>query len=188
MSKAYKILDQSAPYFLTLQVVQWVDIFTRKIYRDIVLDSFNHCTQHKGLEIFAYVIMSNHIHIIARSRNGDLSGCIRDLRRYTSKLMMEVVLHGIESRRGWMNLVFQYEANGHNRNEQFQIWTHENHAEEIYSNCFMEEKINYIHQNPVRAGLVANPEDYLYSSARAYAGKPSRFEPIVLSFGWKTIR
>lgn len=61
MSTGYKIEDQSASYFLTFQIVQWADIFTRKIYRDIIIDSFKYCRDHKGLEIYDYVIMSNHI-------------------------------------------------------------------------------------------------------------------------------
>ncbi len=66
--------------------------------------------------------------------------------------------------------IFEFEAKKNMRMEQHQFWTHENHAELIYSNKFIEQKLNYIHQNPVRAGIVENPEDYLYSSARAYAG------------------
>jgi hypothetical protein len=60
----------------------------------------------------------------------------------------------------------------HYGNEKYQVWTHENHAELIYSNNFIDQMINYIHDNPVRAGIVENPEDYLYSSALAFAGKP----------------
>ena len=56
------------------------------------------------------------------------------------------------------------------RNEKYQVWTHENHAEIVYGNQFMDSKINYIHENPVRAGIVEEAEDYLYSSARSYAG------------------
>ena len=67
MSTGYQIKDQNALHYMTLQVVYWIDIFTRKIYRDIVIDSLMYCQKEKGLEIFAYVIMSNHIHLIAKS-------------------------------------------------------------------------------------------------------------------------
>ena len=63
--------------------------------------------------------------------------------------------------------------------ERYQIWTHENHAEIVYSNQFMDSKINYIHENPVRAGIVERAEDYLYSSARNYAGLDGMLEVIV---------
>ena len=81
----YKIAKGEDIYFLTFTIVGWVDIFTRKIYRDIVLESFRYCQENKGLDLFAYVIMSNHIHLIARSRDGDLSAVVRDFKRYTSQ-------------------------------------------------------------------------------------------------------
>ena len=76
-----------------------------------------------------------------------------------------------ESRRDWMLNLFEFAAKQHKRNEKYQIWTHENHAELIYSDKFIIQKISYIHDNPVRAGIVENPEDYLYSSATDFAGK-----------------
>jgi putative transposase len=66
-------------------------LFSRKIYRDIVIDSLRYCQKEKGLEIFAWVIMSNHIHIIARSANSDLSGTVRDFKKFTSKKIIEEV-------------------------------------------------------------------------------------------------
>ncbi|HCX99454.1 MAG TPA: hypothetical protein DG754_04865, partial [Bacteroidales bacterium] len=67
-----------------------------------------------------------------------------------------------------------------------QLWTHENHAEHLYSQKFIEQKVQYIHNNPVRSGIVANPEDYLYSSARNYAGLESVIDVIEVDFRWKT--
>ncbi len=188
MSTGYKISDQSALHFLTFQVVQWADVFTRKIYRDIIIDSFKHCRDHKDLEIYAYVIMSNHIHLLAKSAKGDLSGTIRDMKRHTSNQIIDAVQSKEESRREWLLMIFRYAAGGHSRNEEFQVWTHENHAEHIFSNKFIEQKIEYIHNNPVRAGLVENPEDYLYSSARCYAGLDSIFETELATLRWKTVR
>jgi REP element-mobilizing transposase RayT len=187
MTTGYQIKDQYAAHYLTFQVVEWADIFTRKIYRDIIMDSFKYCCKNKGLEIYAFVIMSNHIHLIVKSKPGKLSGTIRDLKSYTSRKIIETIFAIGESRKTWLLMVFKYAANGHNRNEFYQVWTHENHAIELYSKSFIEQKINYIHQNPVKAGLVAKAEDYLYSSAGFYAGLPGAFEIEVLSLGWKTI-
>jgi len=188
MSTGYKIIDQSAPHFLTFQVVQWADIFTRKIYRDIVIDSFKYCRDFKGLEIYAYVIMSNHIHLLARSDKEDLSGTIRDFKRHTSKLLLDAVQGKEESRREWLMMIFRYAAKKHSRNDKYQVWTHENHPEYIFSNKFIEQKLEYIHNNPVRAGLVERPEDYLYSSARCYAGLDSVFDTELAVIRWKTVR
>jgi REP element-mobilizing transposase RayT len=186
MSTGYKISDQDGVYFLTFQIVEWVDIFTRKIYRDIAVESFQYCQKNKGLELFAYVIMSNHIHFIARSETGDLSGIIRDFKSFTSKKFLEILDDKIESRSPWMRMVFEY--HGKFKNKQLnQVWTHENHAEAITGQKFLEQKINYIHNNPVRAGIVAKPEDYLFSSAGNYAGLDAVLEVILVDFLWKTV-
>ncbi len=185
MSTGYKIQEQDALYYLTFQIVGWVDIFTRKVYRDIAIDSFKYCQQNKSLELYAYVIMSNHIHLMARSASGDLSGTIRDFKNYTSHKFIENIQTGIESRSDWMKVVFEY--HGKFKNKQVnQIWTHENHAEEIFSQKFIEQKIAYIHANPVRAGIVNRPEDYLYSSARNYAELESPIDIIKADFKWKS--
>jgi len=76
-----------------------------------------------------------------------------------------------ESRREWLNYMFSYFANGTNANKQIKIWTNNNHPEEIFSQDFLKTKMDYIHNNPVRAGLVFNASDYIYSSAMDYEGK-----------------
>ena len=85
MAIAYQIRNQEGLYFLTFQIVGWVDIFTRKCYRDIMIDSLAYCRKNKGLELYAYVNRTNHVHLIVRSSKGDLSGLVRDLKKYTSK-------------------------------------------------------------------------------------------------------
>ncbi|MCD4834571.1 MAG: transposase [Bacteroidales bacterium] len=186
MSQGYQIKDQTAAHYVTLQIVQWVDIFTRKLYRDIVIDSLKYCQKEKGLEVYAFVIMSNHIHLLVRSGQENLSGTLRDFKSYTSKEILKVIIEKNESRIDWLLMVFKYAANKHKRNSTYQVWTHENHAEEIYSNKFIEQKLDYIHNNPVRAGIVTNPEDYLYSSARNYASLESVLDVIEVSRTWKT--
>jgi len=172
MSTGYQIIEQDGLHYVTFQVVRWVDIFTRKVYRDIVIDSLRYCQQHKGLEIYAFVIMSNHIHLLIRSSIGKLSDTIREFKSFTAKQILIAIDSESESRRDWMLNLYEFAAKHHKRNEKYQIWTHENHAELIYSDKFIFQKISYIHENPVRAGIVENPEDYIYSSARDFAGKP----------------
>jgi REP element-mobilizing transposase RayT len=130
--------------------------------------------------------MSNHIHLLARSNTGDLSGTIRDLKNNTSKKFLAVIEDDIESRSDWMKLVFEYHGKYKNK-QTHQIWTHENHSELIYSQKFIEQKLNYIHNNPVRSGIVVNAEDYLYSSARNYAELESVIDVIKLDLRWKTL-
>jgi REP element-mobilizing transposase RayT len=185
MSTAYKISGEGL-YFLTFQIVGWVDIFTRKIYRDIAIESLQFCQQHKGLLLYAYVIMSNHIHLLAQSEKGDLSGIIRDFKNCTSKKFLNILNDPVESRGDWLKLVFEY--HGRYKTKQLnQVWTHENHGEHIYSQKFIEQKVQYIHNNPVRSRIVLHPEDYIYSSASNYADLDSVMEVIKLDFNWKTM-
>ncbi len=182
----YQIKNQEGAYFLTLQVVGWIDIFTRQKYRDIIIQNLKYCQEHKGLSIFAYVIMSNHLHILVQSQTGTLSNTIRDFKSYTSKVILSTVENEMESRKEWMMNYFEHAAQAHERNRNYQFWTHENHAEQIYSDKFIRQKLNYIHMNPVRAGIVRKPEEYIYSSASNYAGLESIIDVIVLTTKWIT--
>jgi REP element-mobilizing transposase RayT len=168
MPTGYQMKDQSAMYYLTLQIVHWADIFTRQVYRDIILDSLTYCRKNKELELFAYVIMSNPFHIIVRSKSNTLSNTIRDFKRHTSKKIIETIKEQPESRREWLLMIFRYAAKQHKRNNEYLVWTHENHAVELDSNTMIDQRIEYIHMNPVRSGLVTYAEDYLYSSARNF--------------------
>ena len=183
MSYAYRISEQEEPYFLTFQIVGWVDIFTRKIYRDIVIESLTYCQQEKGLNLYAYVIMSNHIHLLAQSKTGNLSGFVRDFKNFTSRKILDIVENGVESRRDWLQMVFAYHGKFKPKQDN-QVWTHENHAELICSPKFIVQKINYIHENPVRSGIVCCAEDYLYSSARNYAGLSVEMQITLLDIPW----
>jgi REP element-mobilizing transposase RayT len=182
MSIGYKIEEQDELYYVTFQIVRWVDIFTRQVYRDIVVENLRFCQQNKGLEIYAFVVMSNHIHLLVRSGSGRLSETIREFKSYTAKKILEAINIEAESRREWILNLFEFSAKQHKRNEKYQVWTHENHAEIVYSNAFMDEKINYIHENPVRSAIVDRAENYCYSSARNYAGLQGVLDVILVPF------
>ncbi len=188
MPTGYQIKDQSVAYFLTIQIVNWIDIFTKKKYRDILIESLKYCQREKHLEIYGYVIMSNHVHLIVRSGKSDLSGTLRDFKKFTSKKITEYINHPDERRRKWMLRLFEFEAKKRKKVNNMQMWTHENHAVELYSNTFIFEKLDYIHNNPVKAGIVEFSEHYLYSSARNYAGLSSVLDIVELSRPVKTYK
>jgi putative transposase len=172
MSTAYTIKDKERMYFLTTTIVGWLDVFSRKVYRDVILDSFRYCARYKKLHLHSYVIMSNHIHWIASAgEGGDLSAITRDFKRHTSVTIVEEIKNSnTESRKEWMLNMFRFAGAGNKHNKEYQFWQNDNHPEVIFSDDFLKSKLNYIHNNPVRAGLVEKPEDYLYSSARNYIG------------------
>ena len=187
MTTGYQIKEQFGLHYLTFQVVDWIDIFTRPVYRNIVIESLSYCQQNKEFQIFGFVIMSNHIHLIANSTIGKLSDTIRDFKKYSSgKIIKEIIESPQESRKEWMLNRFAFHAKQHSRNEKFQFWTHENHAIYLYTPEFTQQKLDYLHNNPVRANIVQHPEEYLYSSARNYAELDSVLEVVKLDQQLKT--
>ncbi len=171
MGEAYQIKDQEMPYFLTFQIVGWADVFTRKIYRDLILENLVYSRVEKGLYLYGYVIMSNHVHLVVQQKDGKLSDWVRDFKKFTSKKLLKMILENQqESRREWLKMIFEYHAKFNKRSGDLQFWTHENHAIELYRPEMIESRMTYIHENPVKAGWVQSAEDYLYSSARNYAG------------------
>lgn len=181
MSEKFKIADSSFPHFVTFTVVQWIDLFTRNEYRKIIIESLKYCQQQKGLEIFAWCIMTNHLHMIIRSKErASLPNIIRDFRGYTSKrLKSEIESNPAESRKEWLLQLFHNEGKKRKTNGNFQLWKRNYHPIELNSHKFFEEKLNYIHQNPVEAGFVFEPQEYVYSSAINYAGSRGLLDVIV---------
>lgn len=168
MDGNYRISDPEGIYFITFAVVDWIDVFTRNIYREIFVDSLNYCIDEKGLVVYAWVLMSNHVHLVSKAEEGNLSDVIRDLKRHTSKSILKSIEEEHESRRDWMLFQFSKAGTKNSNNKFFQFWQQDNHAIEVYSNAVIDQKIDYIHDNPVRNGLVSFPEHYVYSSAIDY--------------------
>jgi len=175
MSRKYKFHNPEGIYFVTLTVKDWIDVFTRNTYKDILIKNLKYCQQNKGLEIFAWCIMTNHMHLIGRARDGfALSEIFRDFKKFTSKAILTAIGEDPqESRKEW--LLKQFSTPKGNR-----FWQKENHPVELWSNAVIDQKIKYIHQNPVKESLVFKAENYMYSSAIDYAGENGMLEVIVV--------
>ena len=171
MSHAYQIHKQDAAYFLTPTGVEWADAFMRREHKQILCDSLNYCVDVKGLEIFAYVIMSSHMHMISRAKEGNLSDIIRDFKKFTSAMLKKDFRTSTDSGSGWMLDLFKAGGEKQKKKSSMQLWQYNNHAMEVYSPKFTLAKILYIHNNPVEAGMVGRAEDYLFRSAQDYSGK-----------------
>ena len=182
VSRKYKIRDQDQLYFVTFTVIRWLDVFTRREYRDIFMDSLRYCQQYKGLDLYAYCIMTNHVHmIIGRRGTGDLQGIIRDIKKYTSVKIIEAVKDNPqESRKDLLMWMFERTGRYNPNNKIYQFWEQHSHPIELNTNIMLEQRLEYIHNNPVKAGIVLSPEDYLYSSAINYAGLPEKLIDVIL--------
>jgi putative transposase len=188
----YRIQDQQGLNFVTCTVVGWIDIFSRKNYRDIVLESLSFCRKEKGLLVFAYIIMTNHLHLIVQSSPGSpytLSEIIRDFKKYTSTNILKAIQKETESRRDWLLHMFAYYAKYNPNNTYFQFWEQDNHPIALYSENVIWQKVDYIHNNPVKAGIVNRPEDYVYSSALNYKteNKEGVLEIDLLETWWSNV-
>ena len=182
MSRNYKFDDQERPYFVTFTVVRWIDVFTRREYKDILVESLKFCIEKKGLQLYAWVIMSNHVHLIIGTKDKPMGGILRDIKRHTSKALTKAISENVlESRRDWMLWFFEREGKLNPNNEQYQFWQQdESHPIELWSSEVMDQKLDYIHYNPVVAGWIDEPEHYLYSSARDYAGGKGLIDIILM--------
>jgi putative transposase len=165
----YKIRNKEGIHFITFAVVEWIDVFTRKEYRDVLLDSIRYCQKEKGLLMHAWCIMSNHVHLVVSAKNNDTSDILRDFKKFTSKEIIKVIaVNEQESRREWMLELFKKAGNANSRNSAYQFWRQDNQPKELFSEKFTNQKLDYIHNNPVTAGIVEKAEEYLYSSAKDY--------------------
>jgi len=168
-------------YFLTMTVINWIDIFTRPEHKHIIVDSLNYCIKNKGLEIHSWCLMTNHLHLIASAKEETLlSDVIRDFKKFTSKALINSIEDTPESRRVWMLNLFSFAGKDDKKIKNFKVWLESNEAKEIETTDFLIEKMNYIHNNPVKAEIVSNPEEYIYSSACDYAGEKGLVEIVFI--------
>ncbi len=166
MSRKYKFGEKSGAYFISFSTVNWIDVFTRDIYFSCIIESLDFCRKNKGMELYGYCIMPSHIHLIFRSALNDPSGLIRDFKGFTSKKLLQLIEDNPqESRKEWMLWMFSRAGIKNSNNVNYQFWQQHNQPIEIWSLKVFEQKLNYIHQNPVETGFVTDPIDWKYSSA-----------------------
>ncbi|MDR8394568.1 hypothetical protein NC796_25710 [Aliifodinibius sp. S!AR15-10] len=172
MSRNYKFHDQEKPYFVTLTTVLWIDVFTRRIYKDLFVENILYCIENKGLIVYCWCLMSNHAHLIIGTGDLTMQGILRDFKKYTSKaLIKKIKQNAAESRKSWMEWLFPRAGQKNPNNREYQFWQQHNQPKVVDYHEIIEQKMDYIHRNPVKAGWVQRPEDFLYSSARTYAGQ-----------------
>lgn len=180
MAFKYSVTDQNDIYFITTTVVGWIDAFTRKELAEVVIESLKYCQCEKGLIIYAWCLMPSHLHmIVSATENKKLSDIIRDFKKFTSKKIIKTVGEINESRE-WLLDKFAFAARTNIKNKDYKFWQDGFHPIILYSNEFKDQKLDYIHNNPIEAGIVTEAEYYNYSSAINYAGGMGLLEVIYL--------
>ena len=182
MSRNYKFHNPDGLYFVSFAVVYWMDVFTRNEYKDVLIESLEYCQNNKGMEICAWCIMTNHVHLIFRVEDsGKPQLVLGDFKRFTSKKLVAIIRDNPhESRKEYFLEQFKKAARSSSNVKNYQFWRHDNKPIELWSNKVIQQKINYIHQNPVKAGFVFRAEDYQYSSAVDYSGEKGLLNDIVI--------
>ena len=136
MSRNYKFHNPEGLYFVSFAVVEWLDVFTRNEYKDILLDSLKFCQQNKGMEILSWCIMTNHIHLVFRSiAEEHPSKILGDFKRFTSKAIVKAIQENPrESRKTFLLNQFKRAAQKSSNVKNYQFWRHDNKPIELWSN------------------------------------------------------
>ncbi|MEN6372891.1 MAG: transposase [Armatimonadota bacterium] len=172
LTNRFRVQEKNFPYFITSAVTYWLPVFSKEDYFRLLADGLQYCVEHKGLLVHAYVIMPNHFHIISSHQDGKLPSVITDLKGYTSRQIAAKLEE--DGRTVWLRAL---KAAG-KQEIKIKFWQDGYHPEQVYSEEFFMQKVNYIHNNPVRAGFVSDPWMWKYSSAGFYYKEEEPVIPI----------
>jgi REP element-mobilizing transposase RayT len=163
----YRIYDSKAPHFLTCTVINWMPLFTRPQTVEIIFNALQYRQEHNGWKIYGYVFLENHIHMIIQSE--ELSEELSRFKSFTARKLIDY-LEEINAERLLKQMAFFRKE--HKRDRDYQCWEEGSHPQLVDNEDILRQKLEYIHQNPVKRGYVDKAEDWRYSSARNYAGLP----------------
>lgn len=161
----YKIHEPTHPHFITCTILHWIPIFTRQETVQIILDSLKHLQCEQNLKLHAYVILENHLHLIAQSQ--DIGKSMTNFKSFTAR---QIINHLKEKNVKTILDQLEFYKKAHKRDRSLQLWQEGIQPKLIQSDAMMIERMNYIHQNPVKRGYVDVAKHWRYSSARDYEG------------------
>jgi putative transposase len=167
----YKVYEPTAPHFITSTVLHWIPIFTRTQTTEIVFESLRYLQKRDNLKIYAYVVLENHLHLVTSS--DDIARSISRFKRHTAREIIDL-LNEANVKTILDQLAFYKKA--HKRDREYQLWQEGMQPKQILSDGMMIDRINYIHNNPVKRGYVDEGKAWRYSSARNYEGREGMIE------------
>lgn len=163
----YTITEPDKPHFLTCTVVNWLPVFTRPETVEIVLNCWRFQREQESLKLYGYVVLENHCYFIAQAPN--LNKSVSSFKSFTARKIIDL----LKARKAEMLLnKLRFAKLAHKDDREYQFWQEGVHAELMFNDSIMREKLDYIHYNPVKRGYIELPEHWRYSSAVNYAGKP----------------
>ncbi len=161
-------LKEEHPQFFTASILDWKPLLKEDAFKDIILNSLSYLVENRRIELYAFVIMTNHLHLIWQMGPGYLRSHVqRDFLKFTAQQMRFLLANE--------DPIFlkSFEVNLSDR--KYQFWKRKPLSIELYSPRVFEQKLDYIHNNPVKAGLCDLPENYRYSSASFYFDQSEEF-------------
>jgi len=167
----YIITEPDKPHFLTCTVMEWLPVFTRPETADILLESWRYQRKNDGLRLYGCIILENHIHFIAQAEH--LDKCLSSFKSFTAGRILN---HLEEHQAEHLLTRLRFSKRAHKPDREYQFWQEGSHAELVFSDEMMREKLEYIHANPIKRGYVDKAEQWRYSSARNYAGEAGLIE------------
>ncbi len=165
----YKIYELQKPHFLTCTIINWIPIFTRKDTVKIIIDSLSYLQQERNFKLYGYVILENHLHLVAQADN-NLAKEISNFKSYTAKMLIRYLE---EKRVERILREFAFHKKQHKNDRKYQVWEEGSHPQLLQNLEMLRQKLEYIHFNPVKRGYVDEPIHWRYSSARNYANMES---------------
>jgi REP element-mobilizing transposase RayT len=158
---------ENLPYFCTITVLDWVPVFVDARYIEPLIESLTYCRARKSLQLFGFVVMPHHVHLIVAAE--DLHAMMRDFKRFTSRTIHDRLED--DGRRTILDWLGRGAQHARRERGEFSFWSDGFHPQAIASRAVFEQKLNYLHENPVRKGLVQRADEWWYSSAGWYSGR-----------------
>ncbi len=173
----YRFGEPKYPHFMTCTIVGWLPVFTRPESVKIIFDSWEFLHAQDRMSIMGYVILENHLHLIAVG--DDLSKEMGDFKSFTARKIIDLLK---ASNAKTILRPLRYEKAHHKKDRAYQVWQEGSHPETIRTEQMLRQKLEYIHYNPVMRGYVDKPEHWRYSSVRNYLGMPA-LTPVLTDWG-----
>ncbi|MGE0587709.1 MAG: transposase [Cyclobacteriaceae bacterium] len=154
-------ISKQYPEFITVTCLEWKHILQRDQFKEIIIESLTYLSSQGRVSVYAFVIMSNHFHLIWQVMGDHKREDVqRDFLKFTSQQILKIL------RNEKSDLLPELMVNAKDR--KYQVWERNSLGIPLWSERVFDQKLEYIHYNPVKAGLCELPDDYQYSSALFY--------------------
>ncbi|MFC5282632.1 REP-associated tyrosine transposase [Pedobacter alpinus] len=171
MSRKYKFYNKEGLYFVSFATIYWIDVFVRELYFDKLVESLAYCRKEKGMELYCWCIMPSHVHLIFRAKDANPGELLKSFKMFTSKALQQEIENNMqESRKEWLLWMMERAGLKNSNVKKRQFWQQNNKPIELWSAEVIDQKVEYIHNNPVVSGFVEEAHHWKYSSAIDYSG------------------